>query len=246
MGLIITFILGVFIIIGAGISILSKQNKKFTEFSLGLAFSVITLLVLLELIPHTLETLNEVHSLKSSIILLLGFSLSGIMLLKIFDYFIPEHDTNHKENLEHIGLLTSVALVLHNIIEGMAVYNITEVSISSGLLISIGVGLHNIPLGILITSTLYAGNNDKKKTGLIILLISLSTFFGGVLMLILKDYFTIHLQGIVLAITLGMLIYISTLELLPKLLKSKDKKNIAKGIALGIMFILVALIFHHH
>ena len=246
MGLIITFILGLFIIIGAGISILSKQNKKFTEFSLGFAFSVITLLVLLELIPHTLETLNEVHSLKSSIILLLGFSLSGIMLLKIFDYFIPEHDTNHKENLEHIGLLTSVALVLHNIIEGMAVYNITEVSISSGLLISIGVGLHNIPLGILITSTLYAGNNDKKKTGLIILLISLSTFFGGVLMLILKDYFTIHLQGIVLAITLGMLIYISTLELLPKLLKSKDKKNIAKGIALGIMLILVALIFHHH
>lgn len=246
MGLVVTFVLGLFILVGAAISALSKQNKKFTEFSLGLAFSVITLLVILELIPHTLETLNEVHSIKSSVILLILFSLSGIILLKIFDYFIPEHDTNHKENLEHIGLLTSVALVLHNIIEGMAVYNITEVSLTSGLLISIGVGLHNIPLGILITSTLYVGNKDKKKTGLIILLISLSTFLGGLLMLLLKDYFTIHIQGLILSVTLGMLIFISLFELLPKLLKTKDKKNIAKGILLGIIFIIVALIFHHH
>lgn len=246
MGLIITFILGLFILLGALIAFLSKNNKSFINFSIGLAFSVISLLVLLELIPHTLETLNNVNSKFNSIVILILFALSGIILLKIFDYFIPNHHSNHKNNLEHIGLLTAVALVLHNIIEGMAVYNITKVSLSAGLLISIGVGLHNIPLGMIIASTMYQGNNSKKKTSIIVLLISLSTFIGGLLMIFLQDYFNTQIQGIILSITLGMLIFISIFELLPKIIKTKDKKNIVKGILTGIIFIFLALMFHHH
>ena len=246
MGLLITFVLGLFILLGALISLLSSKNKNFTEFSLGLAFSVITLLILLELIPHTLETLNEVNSSSSSIIILIIFAVSGVVMLKIFDLFIPDHDHDDESNLEHIGIITSIALVLHNIIEGMAVYNITEVSLSSGLLISVGVGLHNIPLGMIISSTIYEGNKSKKKTALIILLISLSTFLGGVGMSLLKESFSIKLQGIILSITLGMLAFISIFELLPKIIKTKDKKNIAYGMLLGIVLIILALMFHHH
>ena len=246
MGLIVTFILGLFILLGASISVLNKHNKDFINFSLGLAFGVITLLILVELIPHTIEVLNEVNSPLNSIVILLGFAASGIIILKIFDMFIPEHDSAGNENLEHIGLLTAIALILHNIIEGMAVYNITEVSISSGILISIGVGLHNIPLGMIITETLYEGNKNKKKTSLVVILISLSTFIGGLLMLLLNDYFTINIQGIILSITLGMLVFISIFELLPKIIKIKDKKNISKGILVGIVLIIIALIFHHH
>lgn len=246
MGLIITFILGLFILLGALIAFLSKNNKSFINFSIGLAFSVISLLVLLELIPHTIETLNNINKISTSIIILIIFALSGIILLKILDHFIPNHHGTHKHNLEHIGLLTAVALVLHNIIEGMAVYNIAEMSLSAGLLISIGIGLHNIPLGMIIASTIYQGNKSKKKTTYIILLISLSTFIGGLLMIFLKDYFNSQMQGIILSITLGMLIFISSFELLPKIIKTQDKKNIAKGMLLGIVFIIFALLFHHH
>ncbi len=246
MGLFITLILGLFILIGALISFFSEQNKKFINFSVGLAFSVITLLVILELIPHTLETLNEVNSSINSVFILILFSLAGIVLLKIFDKLIPDHDTDDEHNLEHIGLLTSIALVLHNIIEGMAVCNITNVSFSSGLLISIGVGLHNIPLGMIVASTIYEGNKDKKKTSIIVVLISLSTFLGGLLMMFVQDYFTISFQGIILSITLGMLVFISLFELLPKIIKIKDKSSVAKGMLLGIVMISLALIFHHH
>lgn len=246
MGLIITFILGLFILLGALIAFLSKNNKSFINFSLGLAFSVISLLVLLELIPHTLETLNHVNTTTNSIIILIMFAFSGIILLKMLDRFIPDHHTNNKHNLEHIGLLTSIALILHNIIEGMAVYNISEMSLSAGLLISVGVGLHNIPLGMIIASTIHQGNQSKKKTTYIVLLISLSTFLGGLLMLFLKDYFNTQIQGIILSITLGMLVFISIFELLPKIVKTKNKKNIAKGILVGIIFIIFALLFHHH
>ena len=246
MGLVITFILGFFIIIGALITFLSKNNKSFINFSIGLAFSVITLLVLLELIPHTLETLNSVNSIRNSIIVLMMFSISGILMLKILDSFIPHHHGNHKHNLEHIGLLTSVAIILHNVIEGMAIYNICEMSLSAGLLISVGVGLHNIPLGMIVASTLYQGNKDKKQTTYIITLIALSTFLGGLLMLVLNDYFSVQIQGIILSITLGMLIYISIFELMPKILKIKNKRDITKGMLLGVVFIILALLFHHH
>ena len=65
-------------------------------------------------------------------------------------------------------------------------------------------------------------------------------------MLMLKDYFSMQIQGIILSITIGMLVFISIFELLPKIKKTKDKKSIKKGMLLGLIFIIAALLFHHH
>ena len=39
---------------------------------------------------------------------------------------------------------------MHNFIEGMAIYSSVNSSLELGILISIGVGLHNIPMGWLL------------------------------------------------------------------------------------------------
>jgi len=242
MGLLITLILGLFIIIGAVITFVSKNNNKFVNFSISLAFSVMIMLMVVDLIPEVKEIFLEKFGFSKGILFALIGIVLGIVLLKILDRFIPEHDGHEKEELNHIGLISSIALVLHNIIEGMAVYATVNNSLQSGLLMCLGIGLHNIPLGMVITSTFYKANNNKLKTWLIISLVSLSTFMGGLGMFLLNGILGNELiLGILLSITLGMIIYISVFELLPKIKEMKDKKIAFLGMLLGMLLILITI-----
>ena len=102
-------------------------------------------------------------------------TISQFLILKILDRFVPEHDSN---NLSHIGIVSSIAIIIHNIIEGMAIYNTVISDLNTCILLSLGVGLHNIPLGMAISSTTY---KDNKKSTILVVLIALSTFIGGLL-----------------------------------------------------------------
>ncbi|MEG0025850.1 MAG: ZIP family metal transporter [Bacilli bacterium] len=242
-GLLLTFAVGLFILIGSAIIIFTKNSQKIVAFSMSFAFTVMLGLIFLELIPESLEHIND--SLTVSIILTFIFSLLGILFLKVLDHFIPHHEhIKNDENLYHIGIVSSIALILHNFIEGMAIFGTTLSNISLGILVSIGVGIHNIPMGMIITSALYKKEKNNKKTIVILLLLAISALVGGVVMTLLSVYINDFILGICLAITLGMLIYISIFELLPKM-EFKTKTN-TLGIVLGIIVLLISLLFHHH
>lgn len=247
-GLLFTFGLGLFILVGAIIVFVTKNNDKFVSFSISIAFGVMAALIIGELIPETLELMQTKYDLSKSIVMMFICILIGISVLKLLDLFIPDHhaddgvEKEHHDHLAHIGFVSSVALVLHNIIEGMAIYSTVTTSLQLGLLVSIGVGLHNIPLGMVITSTFYKANNDKKKTLLIVLGISLSTFLGGVLMYFLTGkVINDVVLAILLGITLGMLIYIVLFELLPQILNTKYKKTTMIGIVIGVLLLVASL-----
>ena len=59
-------------------------------------------------------------------------------------------------------IVTIIALAIHNLIEGLTLYNITLTSIKSGLLMMISIALHNIPLGFQIGNTIKLNKNSKK------------------------------------------------------------------------------------
>ena len=118
----------------------------------------------------------------------------------------------------------------------MAVYSITTESVKVGLLMALGVGLHNIPMGMVIYSTLK--KEDKKKRILMILLSTISTFIGGLLMALISSLISDFVIGILLCLTLGMIIYIVFFELLPHVMHSKNKILSAIGILVGILVII--------
>ncbi len=241
-GLWMTLVLGLFILIGAGIVFLTKNNEKFITFSLSLALGVIVMIILTDLIPETIEIFDEKWYL------LLAVVACGFLLFRVFDLFIPDHEDDghskkeHQDNLIHIGLVSSVALIFHNIIEGMAMYSTFQSSLSLGLMVSIGVGLHNIPLGMVIASAFYQKNQKKSKTLFIVLLLSLSTFIGGLLLFLLGEKILDGLfLGILLALTLGMLLYLCTMELLPRILHSKYRKLSIIGVLVGVLLLSITL-----
>lgn len=247
MGLLFTLILGIFIIIGSLIVFLTKNNDKFVEFSISLAFGVMMMLIIVDLIPEAFEIIDY-NSIWVRFSYIGVGALIGFLFLKLLDHFIPDHEddlsttSDDDKNLKHIGFVSSIALVIHNIVEGMAIYLLVSSDLRAGLMASIGVGLHNIPLGMVIASTFYKSNHNKKKTMLIILGISLSTFVGGLFISLfhLSNIMEI-VEGISLTLTIGMLLYIIVMELLPKILHSKNKKITISGILLGIFMLMITL-----
>ena len=242
-GLLTTFLLGIFILIGAGIALLVSKKDRIVDFSIGLAFGVITTLILTDLIPELFESFGW----KYCYVGVLGV-LGGFMLLRVLDHFVPDHHEHHKmnskesrENLTHIGMITTLALLIHNFVEGIAVYSSALSSGSLAVTLAIGVGFHNIPLGMVIASSFYHTEKDKRKTFLSVLLVSLSTFAGGLFMYLfhltdISDF----ILGIFLSITLGMLLFIVLDELLPRIKDMKDKTMSYTGIIIGVLILIIA------
>lgn len=245
LGLLTTLLLGVFILIGALIAFLINKKSKVVDFSIGLALGVISMLIVVDLLPEIIEHLGLKY-----IYIFIIFTVVGFMLLKILDNFIPDHDEdNHsskelKNNLIHIGIITSLALVLHNIIEGMAVYSSVITSTDLGLKLTLGIGFHNIPFGIVIASSFHQSNQNIWKTIVIIILLSLSTFVGGLIMFFLNlQAINPIVLGILLTTTLGMLIYIIYEELFPRFKESKNKKVSYIGVLVGIVILILSMFF---
>ena len=244
MALIITLIVGLFTFLGSLIIIFIKNNKKIVDFSISIGFGVLFALIILELIPETLELIQTKFMVVSSIITVIVLGALGIIILKMLDKFVPNHDSDNKNNLIHIGVMTSIALIIHNLLEGMAIYTSLSSSLKFGTILGVGVALHNIPLGMSITSLFYNNGKNNKKAILMSLLVSLSTFIGGVITFIfagaiLNEFY----RGIILSITLGMLIYIVLFELLPHMVENKNKNNVVLGMLIGITLLILSTFF---
>ncbi len=243
MGLLITLILGIFFILGFVLVKLGKNTKKVEILSISIALGTMVCLIIFDLVPEMIEHLEGL-----SIFLAILLVILGIVCLKVLDLFVPDHDHEHghehnctDDNLLHIGIVSLVAIVLHNVIEGMAVYSLAIEDVRTGLLVALGVGLHNIPMGMVIGSTLE--HESKSKQIVLISIAALSTFLGGVIMALVNSLISDFVIGVLICITVGMIIYIVVFELIPHILHSKDKKLSLIGILIGIGVILLSSLF---
>ncbi|MDE6285305.1 MAG: ZIP family metal transporter [Bacilli bacterium] len=232
--LLLTFISGLFFLVGIIIYKITKNKERLNLIAIASASVIILGLIFFDLLPEIIEIGNWWLSL---------FIMLGLALLMILDFFIPHHTHHHKEHhdnkkehqghINHIGVMTIAALLLHNLVEGMALYSVTLSSSKSGVLMCLGIGLHNLPFGLQIAS--YTEN--KKNIALIILLI-LSGLIGGI---IVNFWGVINelILGIIIAITLGMILHILLFELLKEVIHNVKKKETIYGIIVGIIILIL-------
>lgn len=236
--LLVTLLAGVFILIGIILGYCLKKKGKFIDISIGLAFSVMVILAFSHILPECYEALDK------NILRVLIYMLIGFMLLRLLDHLVPHHEHEehshkhecHIEHLEHVGILTTVAIVIHNIIEGMTLYITSTNDFKSGILLAIAIGLHNIPLGIMISSTL----KGKKQIIINSIILTLSTFVGGLIIFFITSNINEMIVGCLLAITVGMISYIIKDELLPSIIKGNNKKYNVLGMIIGVVILIIS------
>ncbi len=221
MALLITFGLSLLFLIGVMLGSVTKGSEKIESASVALAFGSMFSVAAFDIIPELLEGIGsgEIMWWKALLFVFVGF-----FSLLLLDRFVPEHEGSEKSrdgNLVHIGVMATLAIAIHNTVEGMSVYSIASTSIKSGALLALGVALHNIPMGMLVYST--TKSEGRGKRWVTILIASFSTLLGGALMMALESTLSLSVVEALSSIALGMVLYILIFELLSDILHSENK-----------------------
>ena len=157
MDLFVVLVLSIFevfsLLIGSLIVFSTKNNKKVMTFSVALGFIVLILLGLFHLIPDAYEFYKEGFDTFKSILFTCFFIIIGFAVVIVLDVLGGHHHHEEKSAYKHISFITCVFLVIHNFIEGMTLYSTVLTSYDTAVILTLGIALHNLPLGFTLSST---------------------------------------------------------------------------------------------
>lgn len=238
---ILTLIAGLSTLIGSFL-IFIKRNNNIIIFSLAFASGVMIFVSLFDLIPESFILLSNKYNLFLSILLIAIFFCIGVIISMTINKYIP---TNNNK-LYRVGVISMLAIILHNIPEGIVTFIAINTNIKLGITLFVAIALHNIPEGISISIPIYYGTNNKKKALFYTFISGISEFIGAIITyLFLQKYINDNTTlSLLFSVIGGLMIHISLYELIPTSLKYKNNKLTALAFIMGfiIMYITKILI----
>jgi len=211
-----------------------KSIDKVISNSLLFASGVMITVSLVDLIPESSTVLtNYFQIIPTILIILICFSI-GVLISMGIDELLPNYD-----NLYRIGIVTMLAIIIHNIPEGIATYLTSINDINMGINLTIAIALHNIPEGISIAVPIYYATKSKKKALFYTFLSGFSEIFGALICaLFLKKIFNELMLGFLYSMIAGIMVQISIYELIPTARKYRVGKVLF--FILGVIIMLVS------
>jgi ZIP family zinc transporter len=160
----------------------------------------------------------------------------------LIDKYLPsEYENKDNKSLYKIGIISMVAIVLHNIPEGIATFITSSNNITLGITLSLAIALHNIPEGISIAVPIYHSTNNKLKAIMYAFISGMSEVIGSVLAyLFLAPFINEHIMAALYAIIAGVMIHISVYELIPGAYKESTLKGVLKYFIIGMAVMIIS------
>lgn len=240
---------------------INEKNKKFFSLSLSFAAGIMIYAAFMAILPEGIHHLEEYMGENGKFVALLGF-FGGMVFIAIMEKWVHKHGGHHghshgenhthenEENGEHLsnlGIMSAVAIAIHNLPEGLTIFTTGINDISLALPIAFAVILHNIPLGIAISVPIYYSTGDKKKAFLYTFIVGLFQPIGAILgYLLFANLSTELFFGLLFTVVSGIMIFVSLDELLPSSQRDNDHHISVYGAIAGMLVMALSLsIFHH-
>lgn len=232
-----TLIAGLSTLIGYLAIYIKASKDNLIKMSLAFASGVMLCVSITDLIPESLKLLTINNDKNITFLITFIVILAGISIIHIIDKIIPEN--NNK--LYKLGIFSMLAIILHNIPEGIATFLSSATNLTLGISITIAIALHNIPEGISISVPIYESTKNKKKAFIYTLISGMAEPLGAILaFLFLKPIVTDDLMGVILGLTAGIMLYISICKLFTEAIKYKEKSRTITAFIIGIIFMLIS------
>lgn len=233
---ILTSLAGLSTILGYFIIFFKGDKKKIITFSLSFAAGVMLTISVTDLIPSSFNYLSN-YNLVFRLLLMSFFFVLGVFL----SFYISLKVPSGEDSLKKVGIISMLAIILHNIPEGIITFMVSGVNFNLGIKLAIAISLHNIPEGISIAVPLYFATKKKFKTFIYVLISGFSEILGAVLcFLFLQNLINNFLIGCVFSLIAGIMINISLSELLPESLKYQKKKLVFFGFFIGFLVMFLS------
>ncbi len=218
------------------IFIKNKDKNKIIVMTLSFAMGVMIAVSFFDLLPNAFLLLDNFYLIPKLLIIAI-IMVIGILFGIIIDKYLPAQDNQ----LYRVGIMAMLAIIIHNIPEGMATFMTTTNNLKLGLYLAFTIALHNIPEGISISIPLFYATGNKKKALSYTFISGLSELFGAFLAFIfLKNYVNPLVMALLYAFIAGIMVQISLYELLPSIRKYKKKKHAISCFFLGTIIILIS------
>lgn len=232
---------GLSTMIGSLLIFIKKINtQKILASSLAFAAGVMITVSLTELLPESISLLSESKNYLSTYFWSFLLVSIGIILSILLDKYIPTDDIYENKGLYKIGIISMLAIILHNIPEGIITYITSTQNVELGISLAIAIAMHNIPEGISISVPIYYASKQRKKAILYTFISALSEPLGALLSyLFLAKYMNDFYLGLLFSLIAGIMLEISLISLLPTSLSYKNKKHTYAFLIIGILFMVI-------
>lgn len=245
----LTLVAGLSTGVGSAIAYFIKRPKViYLSFSLGLSAGVMLYVSFVELLPDAVEIVGESLGVL--------FFFIGIGFIAIVDLLVPEPENPHNfegldepkspdasHHLMRTGVMTALAIGIHNFPEGMATFAAALSDVRLGIFIAVAIAIHNIPEGIAVSVPFYFATGNRNKAFVYSFLSGVSEPVGALIgYLVLMPFLTPAVMAGTLAFVAGVMIYISLDELLPMAHRYGHGHLVISGIILGMLIMAISLI----
>ncbi len=238
----LTILAGFSTMIGSiAIFIERKNHDKIVLSSLAFAAGVMITVSITDLIPESIDLLRDNLSTVGTILICVLGMLFGIVVSMLIDYYLPDKPISgaKDKSLFKVGIISMIAIILHNVPEGIATFVATNNNVSLGVSLAIAIAMHNIPEGISISVPIYYSTGSRGKALLYTFISALSEPFGALItFLFLKNFMNDLILGVLFSVIAGIMIQISLCELLPTARRYKNNKYLTIFFGLGVLFML--------
>ncbi|QZE15694.1 zinc transporter ZupT [Halosquirtibacter laminarini] len=250
--------------IGSLIAFVSKQtNTKLLSIALGFSAGVMIYVSFMEILPEGIHSLeNHFDEKLGNLYGVIAF-FSGIAIIAIIDKLIPSFENPHEvkkieemddaskakdfRKLYRMGIMTALAVGLHNFPEGMATFISALNDPSLGMAIAIAIAIHNIPEGIAVSVPIYYATKSRSKAFWLSFLSGLAEPIGALLgyLIIIPMVTPDNLEvvmGVILSAIAGVMVFISLDELLPTAEEYGEHHLSIYGLVAGMGVMAVSLL----
>ena len=269
--LLLTLIAGAATGIGGALVLFKKKlSSNVLAGALGLSAGVMIFISLAELFPEAQAEITALGSIRHGEAFVLLAFFAGMGIITLIDFLIPEYENPHEASglsldsktaavgvleqtgnekaLHRLGLMSALAIAIHNFPEGIATFIGALNDPQMGAGITFAIAIHNIPEGIAVAIPIYYATKSKGKALLYATLSGFSEIIGALLCLGVTAVFGVKLTGggpvfpLILAAVAGIMIYISLDELLPTAEKYGKHHIAIAGVVAGMAIMGVSLL----
>jgi len=186
----------------------------------------------------------EAEQLITHFPLIVTFSL-GVLIIGALDLVLPHVELTAKETIGktriyRAGLLIAIGITLHNLPEGFAVAAGYAYLPGLGVIIAIAIMLHNIPEGIATAVPLSVAGMTRPKIAVITFLSGFAEPVGALIGAVALSLVATPIAiGSSMAFAAGVMTYVTADELIPVAHEYGHKHTVSVSLLLGIIFALI-------
>lgn len=200
---------------GAAAFLINRPSKRFMSTLMSFSAGLMIAVVCFDLIPESMEIGGMQYGILGIILGVMAIILLEELLSPIISRIKTSSAVVFSQRYIKTGIMIGIGIGLHNFPEGLAIGSGFTVMEGYGISLGIIIALHDIPEGISLAAPMCIGGLNRIRIFVISLAVGFPTALGAVVGYLIGGISNVFIS-ICLGFAAGAMLYITCSELIPE------------------------------